>query len=77
VTAGIAAQGRLLAGLQQSRYSIQDFIQTDAAINPGNSGGPRERRAVIGSTRRSRVRRAITPGMGSHPDQSRPHRETS
>jgi len=33
-------QGRLLAGLQQSRYSIQDFIQTDAAINPGNSGGP-------------------------------------
>jgi serine protease Do len=22
------------------RYSIQDFIQTDAAINPGNSGGP-------------------------------------
>ena len=21
-------------------YSIQDFIQTDAAINPGNSGGP-------------------------------------
>jgi serine protease Do len=26
--------------LQQSRYAIQDFIQTDAAINPGNSGGP-------------------------------------
>jgi len=26
--------------LQQSRYSIQDFLQTDAAINPGNSGGP-------------------------------------
>jgi serine protease Do len=41
VTAGIvSAKGRLLAGLQQSRYSIQDFIQTDAAINPGNSGGP-------------------------------------
>ena len=32
VTAGIvSAKGRLLAGLQQSRYSIQDFIQTDAA----------------------------------------------
>jgi len=41
VTAGIvSAKGRLLAGLNQSRYSIQDFIQTDAAINPGNSGGP-------------------------------------
>jgi serine protease Do len=41
VTAGIvSAKGRLLAGLQQTRYSIQDFIQTDAAINPGNSGGP-------------------------------------
>src|SRR2546427_282346 len=37
VTAGIvSAKGRLLGGLQQSRYSIQDFIQTDAAINPGN-----------------------------------------
>jgi serine protease Do len=41
VTAGIvSAKGRLLAGLQQSKYAIQDFIQTDAAINPGNSGGP-------------------------------------
>src|SRR5258706_4446753 len=40
VTAGIvSAKGRLLAGLQQTRYAIQDFIQTDAAINPGNSGG--------------------------------------
>src|SRR5216117_2087252 len=41
VTAGIvSAKGRLLAGLQQTRYAIKDFIQTDAAINPGNSGGP-------------------------------------
>src|SRR5204863_307823 len=41
VTAGIvSAKGRLLAGLQQTRYAIQDFIQTAAAINPGNSGGP-------------------------------------
>jgi serine protease Do len=41
VTAGIvSAKGRVLAGLQQTRYAIQDFIQTDAAINPGNSGGP-------------------------------------
>src|SRR5213080_4519741 len=41
VTAGIVSnKGRVLYGLQQSRYAIQDFIQTDAAINPGNSGGP-------------------------------------
>src|SRR5881628_977720 len=42
VTAGIvSAKGRLLPELQQvPRYSIQDFIQTDASINPGNSGGP-------------------------------------
>ncbi|HVT40619.1 MAG TPA: trypsin-like peptidase domain-containing protein [Gemmatimonadaceae bacterium] len=44
VTAGIiSAKGRggsRLAGLRQSLYAIQDFIQTDAAINPGNSGGP-------------------------------------
>src|SRR6266853_105004 len=42
VTAGIvSAKGRLLPELAQvARYSIQDFIQTDAAINPGNSGGP-------------------------------------
>jgi len=41
VTAGIvSAKGRGLLGLASSRYSIQDFIQTDAAINPGNSGGP-------------------------------------
>jgi serine protease Do len=41
LTAGIvSAKGRVLQGLQASRYSIQDFIQTDAAINPGNSGGP-------------------------------------
>jgi serine protease Do len=42
VTAGIvSAKGRGLRGIEQVRqYSIQDFIQTDAAINPGNSGGP-------------------------------------
>ncbi len=42
VTAGIiSAKGRPLNGLaMESRYGIQDFIQTDAAINPGNSGGP-------------------------------------
>jgi serine protease Do len=46
VTSGIvSAKGRALAGLRGGdprgpNYSIQDFIQTDAAINPGNSGGP-------------------------------------
>lgn len=41
VTAGIVSgRGRRLNGLQQSEWSISDFIQTDAAINPGNSGGP-------------------------------------
>jgi serine protease Do len=42
VTAGIvSAKGRPLPDLpMESRYGIQDFIQTDAAINPGNSGGP-------------------------------------
>src|SRR5204863_2379133 len=33
-------KGRSLGGLLNQRYSIQDYIQTDAAINPGNSGGP-------------------------------------
>jgi serine protease Do len=43
VTAGIiSAKGRNLPGLvdPSQQYSIQDFLQTDAAINPGNSGGP-------------------------------------
>ena len=39
MTSGIVSQlGRLLP--TESRYSIPDVIQTDAAINPGNSGGP-------------------------------------
>jgi serine protease Do len=61
VTAGIvSAKGRLLNGLQESRYSIQDFIQTDAAINPGNSGGPlvNIRGEVIG------INSAIASGTG-------------
>ncbi|MGQ9583909.1 MAG: trypsin-like peptidase domain-containing protein [Anaerolineae bacterium] len=40
LTAGIvSAVGRTLP-LGQSRFSIPEVIQTDAAINPGNSGGP-------------------------------------
>jgi serine protease Do len=45
VTAGIiSAKGRNLnllrdANKPESQYSIESFIQTDAAVNPGNSGG--------------------------------------
>jgi serine protease Do len=40
VTAGIvSAKGRNINIIPGS-YSIENFIQTDAAINPGNSGGP-------------------------------------
>ena len=39
VTAGIvSAKGRSL-GLNEGTYSIESFIQTDAALNMGNSGG--------------------------------------
>ena len=39
VTAGIvSAKGRTL-GLNETNYSIESFIQTDAALNMGNSGG--------------------------------------
>lgn len=41
VTAGIvSAIGRGNIGVIRDTYSIENFIQTDAAINPGNSGGP-------------------------------------
>ncbi|MCB9231184.1 MAG: trypsin-like peptidase domain-containing protein [Bacteroidia bacterium] len=40
VTAGIvSAKGRSLNLLKGQNYSIESFIQTDAAVNPGNSGG--------------------------------------
>jgi len=39
VTAGVvSAKGRNL-GIMDSNYSIESFIQTDAAVNVGNSGG--------------------------------------
>lgn len=39
VTAGIvSAMGRNLR-INEDQYSIESFIQTDAAVNPGNSGG--------------------------------------
>ena len=41
VTAGIVSGiGRNINIDRTNRYSIENFIQTDAAINPGNSGGP-------------------------------------
>lgn len=40
VTSGIvSAIGRGNFGMRNSSYSVENFIQTDAAINPGNSGG--------------------------------------
>jgi len=41
VTAGIVSGiGRNIDIDRTNRYSIENYIQTDAAINPGNSGGP-------------------------------------
>ncbi|MEN6295494.1 MAG: Do family serine endopeptidase [Chloroherpetonaceae bacterium] len=40
VTSGIiSAIGRGPLGIKNNQYSIENYIQTDAAINPGNSGG--------------------------------------
>lgn len=40
VTSGIiSAIGRGKLGLNSNSYSVENYIQTDAAINPGNSGG--------------------------------------
>lgn len=43
MTTGIISalgRGMPVGGLGESRYTLPDIIQTDAAINPGNSGGP-------------------------------------
>jgi Do/DeqQ family serine protease len=39
VTAGIVSALGRQVGIIDSRFGIENFIQTDAAINPGNSGG--------------------------------------
>lgn len=39
VTAGIVSAKARSLGAIDNRYSIESFIQTDAAVNPGNSGG--------------------------------------
>ncbi|HPF51971.1 MAG TPA: Do family serine endopeptidase [Draconibacterium sp.] len=39
VTAGIVSARARNLGINQDAYSIESFIQTDAAVNPGNSGG--------------------------------------
>ena len=39
VTAGIVSARARNLGINQDAYSIESYIQTDAAVNPGNSGG--------------------------------------
>ena len=39
VTAGIVSAKARNIGINAADYSIESFIQTDAAVNPGNSGG--------------------------------------
>ncbi len=39
VTAGIVSARARNLGINEDQYSIESFIQTDAAVNPGNSGG--------------------------------------
>lgn len=39
VTAGIISAKARNIGINAAEYSIESFIQTDAAVNPGNSGG--------------------------------------
>lgn len=39
VTAGIVSARARNLGINSDTYSIESFIQTDAAVNPGNSGG--------------------------------------
>lgn len=39
ITAGIVSAKARNLGAIPNRYSIESFIQTDAAVNPGNSGG--------------------------------------
>jgi len=39
VTAGIVSARARNLGINEDAYSIESFIQTDAAVNPGNSGG--------------------------------------
>lgn len=39
VTAGIVSAKARNININNSKYAIESFIQTDAAVNPGNSGG--------------------------------------
>lgn len=63
VTSGIvSAIGRGKLGLNSSSYSVENYIQTDAAINPGNSGGGlfNMNGSLIG------INTAIASGTGSY-----------
>ena len=65
LTSGIiSALGRTIQG--NSRFSIPDVLQTDAAINPGNSGGPLLDRLgrVIGINSQILSRSGSSSGVG-------------
>ena len=52
ITAGIVSAKARNLGVIPNDFSIEAFIQTDAAVNPGNSGGPiiNEKNEVVGIT---------------------------
>lgn len=61
VTAGIISARARNLGINADDYSIESFIQTDAAVNPGNSGGAlvNQQGNLVG------INTAIASGTGS------------
>jgi serine protease Do len=62
VTAGIVSATHKKIGVNETRNSMEDFIQTDAVVNPGNSGGA----LVDGSGRLIGINTAIQTRTGSY-----------
>jgi serine protease Do len=62
VTAGIVSATHKKIGVNETRNSMEDFIQTDAVVNPGNSGGA----LVDGNGRLIGINTAIQTRTGSY-----------
>jgi serine protease Do len=62
VTAGIVSATHKKIGVNETRNSMEDFIQTDAVVNPGNSGGA----LVDASGRLVGINTAIQTRTGSY-----------